>query len=314
MVGDLAGFDYILAIERAHDHAQLRASLVNAYRHIHPMLLVGRITEALILAELAAMYSLTIDYPARQSVRHLNARGWRVPSLFRQAAAWLSDKIAKAVTVPVEYEFGRRPEERAPRVAKAAQLDTAAKLVRKVEADAAAAVPLDETKAELRQLLRELGCEPKPIASHPIITEEVQSRFARTRETILDLDFYRAAYPYWRYTATLDERTTLGCRALHGLTMPAGDPKWVGFIPPRHWRCRAHVEAVVHSEGVRAKKTSPAGEYAGDGTFGTLNDEWEPKPGSYPEDLWAIYKEAKGIQSPHIEMDGAWWRKERPAK
>ena len=157
--------------------------------------------------------------------------------------------------------------------------------------------------------MRELGVDPVPVVSHPIIIEETQSRFARTRETILSLDFYRAAYPFWRYSAILDDRTTVGCKALDGLTMPASDPRWVGFVPPRHWHCRAHVVAVVHSEGVNAKKTAPDEQYAGDGSFGTLVDEWEPKPGSYPKDLWDIYAEAKGIASPHIELEGAWWKK-----
>ena len=80
-------------------------------------------------------------------------------------------------------------------------------------------------------------------------------------------------------------------------------------IEPRHWRCRAHLEAITHSEGVKAPKRRPIEEYAGEGTFATLNEEWEPRPGNYPPDLWEIYAAAKGIESPHIELDGPWWRK-----
>jgi SPP1 gp7 family putative phage head morphogenesis protein len=176
----------------------------------------------------------------------------------------------------------------------AAQLDTANRLRRRVDALEKRGATIPEAKSELNDVLRDLGCEPAR-APQPVIQEEIQKRFARTRSEILSLDFYRAAYPFWRYVATLDERTTQGCRALDGLTMPASDPQWVGFVPPRHWRCRAHVVAVVHSVGAQARKTQPDEQYAGDGSFGTLIEEWEPRPGDYPQDLWEIYAARKSL-------------------
>jgi len=299
---------YALAIDRAEDYENLIAGIDGVYLNASPQILAQRIAEALTLAELAAALGVGEDYRGAETIE-MNASRWKVPSLFSRAASWLLGKIERAAAVPVVYEFADKPVKRAPMVAATVQLDTASRLRAKAEQAQRAEQPIKEAKSELHALMRELGVDPTPVVSHPIIVEEVQSRFSRTRETILSIDFYRAAYPFWRYSSVLDDRTTTGCRALDGLTMPASDPRWVGFVPPRHWHCRAHVIAVVHSEGVAAKKTAPDEQYAGDGSFGTLVDEWEPKPGSYPKDLWDIYAEAKGIASPHIELEGKWWRK-----
>jgi len=316
IVGDPSGPAYRLAIEGAPDYENLQAAVLQVYSRANPQILAQRIAEALTLAELAAMLGITDDYPIGESLLHMQTESrWRLPRFFTDAAAKIGARIAKALDripgseVEVTYEFGEKPQKRAPQVAAAVQLDTASRLRAKAEHGEKQSQPLQQTKGEMFALLRELGCDPNPPKSNPIITEEVQTRFSRARETILSLDFYRAAYPYWRYSSVLDDRTTTGCRKLDGLTMPASDPRWVGFVPPRHWNCRSHVLAVVHSEGVKAKKTAPDEEYAGDGSFGTLKDEWEPKPGSYPSDLWDIYAAAKDIASPHIELEGKWWRK-----
>jgi SPP1 gp7 family putative phage head morphogenesis protein len=308
IVPQTEGRAYSLAIDRAEDYENLIAGIDGVYRNTSPQKLAQRIAESLTLAELAAALGVAEDYQGRETIE-MNASRWKVPSLFSKAASWLLGKIERAAAVPVVYEFAEKPVTRAPKVAAAVQLDTASRLRAKAEQAQKAEQPIKEAKTELHALMRELGVDPTPVVSHPIIVEEVQSQFSRTRETILSLDFYRAAYPFWRYSSVLDTSTTKGCRALDGLTMPASDPRWVGYVPPRHWRCRSHVLAVIHSDGVKARKTEPNPEYAGDGSFGTLVDEWEPKPSSYPKDLWDIYAEAKGIASPHIELEGKWWRK-----
>lgn len=298
------------AIARSQTHEDLIANITTNYQTQNGSLWAQRIAEGLLLAELAAMLGITEDYPATQTLE-MNAgkSWWRIPKVFQKAVDWFTQKLDKAVEVPVDYEFGERPVKRAPDVARAAQLDTAAKLRKRAETARDSGQSIESTKTELYGLMRDLGVDPTPVRSHPIVQEELQSRFSRTRESILSLDFYRAAYPFWKYSAVLDAVTTAGCRALDGLTMPAGDPRWVGFVPPRHWNCRSHVIAVVHSDGAQAKKTAPDEQYAGEGSFGTLVDEWEPKPGSYPQDLWEIYAAAKGIAEPHIELEGRWWRK-----
>lgn len=309
IVADPLGEAYREAVAQSLDYAGMREAVLFVYQRSVPDVLAQRIAEALLLAELAGAYAVVLDNPGGESLVTMNA-GWRIPRLFQKAVEWFSGRIQRAASVPVVYEFAEQPIKRAPVVAAAAQLDTANRLQKRIDALERKQTPIPEAKREMYDLLRDLGCEPAARAPQPVIQEEVQKRFARTRSEILSLDFYRAAYPFWRYVATLDERTTQGCRALDGLTMPASDPRWVGFVPPRHWRCRAHVIAVVHSVGAQAKKTAPAEEFAGEGDFGTLIEDWEPKPGDYPAELWEIYAQAKGITSPHVQLEGAWWRKQ----
>lgn len=311
IVSDPSAWVMEAAIDRAQTHEELVSAITTTYQTQSAEGWAQRIAEGLLLAELAAMLGITEDYPGTETLEMEAAKRswWKLPKIFDRAVVWFTEKLDQVVEVPVVYGFGERPVKRAPDVARAAQLDSATKLRARAKKGQEKGEKLEKTKGELYGLMRELGIDPTPVKSNPIVKEELQSRFARTRESILSLDFYRAAYPYWRYSSVLDERTTEGCRALNGLVMPASDPRWVGFVPPRHWNCRAHVIAVVHSDGVNAKKTLPDERYAGDGSFGTLIDDWEPRPGSYPPDLWEIYAAAKGITSPHIELEGKWWRK-----
>lgn len=287
----------------------LRAAIVSAYANSPVEPIAMRLAERLALAELAGYLSVLQDYQG-DSLR-MNTGGWRPPNLFAKAAAWFRRKVDDASAVPVQFEIVEKAQRRAADLAPAAHLDTAARLLKHVESRRASGAPDEDTRAEIRAALLDLSLDPskRPAVESEPIREELQVALSRTRHSILSLDFYRVAYPFWRYSSVLDDRTTEGCRALDGLTMPAKDERWLGFVPPRHWRCRAHLLAVVHSVGAQAKKTAPDEQYSGVGTFATLNEEWEPRPGNYPEDLWEIYAASKGIVSPHIELDGPWWRK-----
>ena len=149
----------------------------------------------------------------------------------------------------------------------------------------------------------------RPLVESEPIREELQTAFAQGRREILSLDFYRAAYPFWRYNSVLDDRTTEGCREAQRAGDASQGPTLAWLHAAAALALPRAFEAITHSEGVKAPKRRPIEEYAGEGTFATLNEEWEPRPGNYPPDLWEIYAAAKGIESPHIELDGPWWRK-----
>lgn len=297
----------------AADYQQLRSALVDAYRRAAAAAYAQRLAEMLSLAELAGYLSILEDHPLEPRLFMNAGSRWGVPALLDKAVSWFRRRIERAASVPVEYQIGKQAQARAPDLARATQLDTTARLVRHTERAEKSAAPIEQTKTELRQVLEDLGLTPggSPLTEALPVRESLQESFARTRVEVLSVDFYRAAYPHWRYTSVLDERTTQGCYALNGLVMPAKDPRWVGFTPPRHWNCRSHIEAVVDSVAAQAQKRSPPPEYAGEGSFGTLRDSWEPRPGNYPEDLWQIYAASAGIGEPHIEIPGPWWRKER---
>jgi SPP1 gp7 family putative phage head morphogenesis protein len=301
------------ALAGADDYEQLRAALIEPYRAANATGFAQRLAEQMALAELAGYLSIIEGYPLEVRL-FLNADSrWRVPALFEKAVSWFSRRLERAAAVPVEYEIGKRVEKRAPEVARATQLDTTNQLVRHAESGEKQGKPLPAMKAELRAALEELGLTPggAPTTEALPVREQLQESFVHTRTEVLSVDFYRAAFPHWRYTSVIDTRTTAGCRALDGLVMPAKDPRWVGFTPPRHWKCRAHIEAVGDSVAAQAEKKSPPAEFVGEGSFGTLRDAWEPRPGNYPDDLWGIYKESAGIGEPHIIIPGPWWRKEK---
>lgn len=317
-VDGVAAWDFELhaaqraALAGADTYEQLRAALVEPYRAADATAFAQRLADQMALAELAGYLSIIEGYPLEVRL-FLNADGrWRVPALFEKAVSWFRKRVDKTFGAPVAYEVGRAIPPRAVEVARATQIDTTARLLRHAESRAKQGAQPTEISHELRAVLAELGLSAggAPALDAPPVREQLQSSFAHTRVQVLGLDFYRAAYPGWRYTSVLDESTTAGCRALNGLVMPAKDPRWVGFTPPRHWKCRAHIEAVDDSTMTQATKRNPPPEFAGEGTFGTLIEAWEPRPGNYPPDLWEIYAASAGIESPHIELDGPWWRKD----
>lgn len=48
-------------------------------------------------------------------------------------------------------------------------------------------------------------------------------------------------FPYWEYKTVGDDRVRPGHRALHGLILPANDPRWLKLYPPNGWNCRCYV-------------------------------------------------------------------------
>lgn len=302
-----------LAVDEARDYTHLRALLAAAYRDADLDPLAQRLAQQLALAELAGYLSIVAGYPAEVRPLLMNAGSiWRTPGVFKRAVAWFRDKVDAATSVPVQYEMAERAAARAVASGAAAHLDTAARLMKHAASRAAHGAELDATKTELRRALEDLGLTPggSPLVESVPLREELQKTLARTRTDVLSVDFYQAAYPYWRYTSVLDTQTTVGCRALNRLTMPSKDPRWKGLLPPRHWKCRAHIEAVVHDEGVRAAKDEPPPGHEGEGEFGSINQNWEPIPGNYPADLFAIYRKQVGGEYSHVEVPGPWWRKD----
>lgn len=263
--------------------------------------MVRAVAEGLTLAALVGAWSVIVGYavddepgPEVQArlIRRLRARrrfgSWA--QAFQRTAADVSRLV---VAEPLLLRMLNNAQARAPKIAAQVRLDKAARALAAAERGDSPAAAIDAS---------------------PIWEQAKQRELGRARYEILSLDFYRATYPFWRYTSLLDSATTAGCRALHGLTMPAKDPRWPGYVPPRHWHCRSHIEAVTHSTGMQAALREPLPEHAGDGTFATLLDEWEPVPGHYPPELFALYLEAKGISGPHLELDGPWWRKDADAR
>ncbi len=60
------------------------------------------------------------------------------------------------------------------------------------------------------------------------------------------------------YTATFDNRTTLGCRSLHGKSWPVDSEDYI--VLPRHWNCRSvYVYAKSVEDAMRGNRSSVGG-------------------------------------------------------
>lgn len=59
----------------------------------------------------------------------------------------------------------------------------------------------------------------------------------------------KAALPYFKYVATMDNRTRASHKALHGLVLPVDDPFWDDHMPPGwDWMCRCQVVQISEEE------------------------------------------------------------------
>lgn len=152
-------------------------------------------------------------------------------------------------------------------------------------ADRAAALgqPLEAHKTELAEALRS-GWGSGGALWDTARAEPLQHAFTHARAQRLSSEPLRAVYPYWRYEAVLDGRTTPTCRGLNGLVRPAGSPDFP--VPPLHWHCRSTVRGLSRAEG-EALVTAPVSAHAESG-FGSIGGY--PAPESGPEPLLAAYR------------------------
>lgn len=60
-----------------------------------------------------------------------------------------------------------------------------------------------------------------------------------------DIQANKAALPYLRFVATLDDRTTSTCRALDGVVRRVDDEFWSTYFLPLHWRERSLIQQLA---------------------------------------------------------------------
>jgi SPP1 gp7 family putative phage head morphogenesis protein len=90
-------------------------------------------------------------------------------------------------------------------------------------------------------------------------------------------------YPFWRFDAILDSRTSVMCQHWDGTIRKATDSFWGSHYPPLHYQCRSSVVAMT-------KKTAQG---LGGQTRIVEDDEVEPLPGfGNPADLTKESKDA----------------------
>lgn len=55
-------------------------------------------------------------------------------------------------------------------------------------------------------------------------------------------------FPYWEYRTVGDDKVREEHRKLHGLMLPANDPRWDKIWPPNGWKCRCYVVPRMRQE------------------------------------------------------------------
>ena len=66
-----------------------------------------------------------------------------------------------------------------------------------------------------------------------------------------DIEKDKTNFPYLRYSAIIDGRTSDICEPLNGVTLPVDDPLWDEYTPLNHFNCRCILEQVDQFEDVK---------------------------------------------------------------
>jgi len=83
-------------------------------------------------------------------------------------------------------------------------------------------------------------------AAEALVRTSVNTVANETQRRVMEAN--KDVAPKYRYTATLDTRTTPICQALDGQIFPVDDPD--APRPPQHWNCRSRMVPVVNWKGL----------------------------------------------------------------
>jgi SPP1 gp7 family putative phage head morphogenesis protein len=84
----------------------------------------------------------------------------------------------------------------------------------------------------------------------------------------------KETFPYIRYNAVIDSKTSEICRPLDGVTLPVDDPFWNNYAPLNHFNCRCTLEKIDKYEDVTItpkKEIDELNKELGE----TVNDEFK---------------------------------------
>ena len=127
----------------------------------------------------------------------------------------------------------------------------------------------------------------------------MRGRYLEQKEVVED-------YPYWEFVATLDNRTTEGCRGLNGVVLPSDDGFWSVNYPMRHFQCRSTIRTLsdfsLKKRGLKVNKPTELVEIDGNkvklkdvqpakGFDVTPDAIWKPDMSKYDADVKQALKD-----------------------
>lgn len=88
-------------------------------------------------------------------------------------------------------------------------------------------------------------------------------------------------FPYLRYSAVVDDRTSEICEPINGVTLPVDDPFWNEYTPLNHFNCRCTLEQIDRFEDVETTSKEDIDNLVnGDGGLKeTVNDAFKMNSG-----------------------------------
>jgi SPP1 gp7 family putative phage head morphogenesis protein len=212
------------------------------------------------------------------------------PNHFDAAVSWYRERLA--LTDQEWAELHARARGRARVAAEKSLLDLSVDLWRSLEKAITQGQSFGEWKRTLAEHLRGAWGAGDAARVETIFRQNVQTAYSAGRLDQLQAPAVLRARPYWMFDATLDLRTTLTCRALHGTILPADHPFWLHHYCPLHFRCRSCIRALTPAQAeARGITERPPAVQAEEGFGGDPRDLWRPDLRGTPEPLAHVYRQ-----------------------
>lgn len=151
--------------------------------------------------------------------------------------------------------------------------------------------PFEKFKTNFTQVLRNRGFITKEDGSAwrldtiyrtNLQTTYMSGRFKQMKEV-------QMSFPYWRFVAVLDSRTSQICRDLNGVILRADDPFWQSNYPPRHFNCRSRVvalnDSLMEQYGYKVSNSEDYKNIKPAEGFDTNPGEWKPDLSKYDKSI-----------------------------
>ena len=213
------------------------------------------------------------------------------PPVFEEALRWFRGRVpmTDAAFAALSVEAQRR----AFTLAGVAALTVVSDVWRSLDATLAAGRTLRDFKRDVAPAL--LGEWQGSVAApawrmEVIFRNATQRAYVHGRVEQLRDPEVAPLRPFWMFDAVGDARTSAICTALDGTVLAASDPWWTSHTPPCHHACRSTIRG-LRANDPRVVAAGPAPDTEAQAGFGVLPeaDDWIPREGDYPADVWAAY-------------------------
>ena len=214
------------------------------------------------------------------------------PAAFEEAVRWFRARVP--MTDDDFQALEDRSYHHAFRVAGLAQLDLVTQVWEALDRAIAQGESLDSFRAAVGDKLASAWGRDMPWRVETIFRTNAQTVYSDARWEQQQHPAVKAARPYKRFDAVMDDRTTDICAAFDGTVLPEDDPFWSRSLPPLHFGCRSHVvtlsEREARAEGID-DEPPPGTPMDGFGQAPELREyPAEPDLTGYPPALVAGYR------------------------